>query len=218
MSSSETQDRFGSPGSDRPADDATAAAGSDATDSAVRRPRLLLHVCCGPCLTAVAERLLPEYDVSALWYNPNIDDPAEHDLRLRHAERVASHYGIKLDCAEDDPAGWLEAVKGLEQEPEGGRRCPVCFEYRLRRAAEFAAQSGRAFLATTLTISPHKPVEAVNRIGFRVSAELGVGFVERNFRLAGGFQRSIELSNALGLYRQRFCGCSFARRSEGEGR
>ena len=176
------------------------------------RPRLLLHVCCGPCLTAVVERILPQFDVVGLWHNPNIDTEQEHELRLGNARIVAEHFGIELICADYDAADWLRAVAGLEQEPEGGRRCPVCFDYRLRRTVQYAAEHQIDHVATTLTVSPHKPLDVINRLGADLCDEMGIRFVGRNFRRGGGFQRSVELSRELGLYRQRYCGCAFARR------
>jgi len=116
------------------------------------KPRLLLHVCCGPCATAVLERLLPRFEVELLWYNPNIQPPAEHQRRYQAVRQVAKHFGVRLRAIEPDEARWLGAVAGLEDEPEGGRRCTVCFDYRLRRAAKVAGRENFDYLTTTLAI------------------------------------------------------------------
>lgn len=174
------------------------------------QPRLLLHVCCGSCATAVVERLLPRFEVELLWYNPNIQPPAEHQQRYQGVRQVAKHFGVRLRAIEPDEARWLQAVAGLEDEPEGGRRCTVCFDYRLRRAAQVAGREGFDYLATTLTISPLKDLERVNRLGAHQAERCGVQFLTEDFRKAGGVQRSVELSKELGLYRQNYCGCLFA--------
>ncbi len=178
------------------------------------KPALLLHVCCGPCATAVLERLADSFDVTAFWSNPNIQPQEEHDLRLANLRLVTDRAGVDLIVADRDEDDWLEAVEGYEDEPEGGRRCGVCFDYRLQRAAREASRLGIEHMATTLTVSPHKPAQRIHPIGRRVAAEHGLQFLEEDFKKQGGFQRSIELSKQLGLYRQRYCGCLFSRDPE----
>lgn len=183
----------------------------------MRKPALLLHVCCGPCAGAVIERLVGRFHVTALWHNPNVQPEAEHDRRVEQARIVCREFNMDLVEGARDEAAWLEAVAGLEDEPEGGARCAACFEHRLRRSAQEAAARGMERLATTLTVSPHKPAADINALGRRVAAESGVCFLEEDFRQAGGFARSVELSRALGLYRQRYCGCLFSRREREHG-
>lgn len=176
------------------------------------KPTLLLHVCCGPCACAVIERLVERFHVTAFWHNPNVQPEDEHDRRLEQARIVCREFSVDLIVGERDEDSWLEAVAGLEDEPEGGARCAPCFEHRLRRSAHEAQARGMERLATTLSVSPHKPADGINALGRRVAAELGVRFLDEDFKQGGGFARSVELSKALGLYRQRYCGCRFSRR------
>lgn len=177
------------------------------TGDRAHRPPLALHVCCGPCATAVLERLLPEYDVEAVWYNPNLYPPEEHARRLAAMRAVATALGVPLTVLEYDPQRWEEACAQLWEEPEGGRRCQACFRLRLRRVAAYAAEGGVGLMATTLTVSPHKPASAINPVGKTVAGEYGVSFLQADFGKLGGFQRSVEMSRQWRLYRQRYCGC-----------
>jgi epoxyqueuosine reductase len=176
------------------------------------KPRLLLHVCCGPCATAVLERLLERFHVTAFWHNPNIQPSGEHDLRLEQARIVARELEVELVVDEGGGEAWEAAVRGLEGEPEGGARCEVCQRVRLEAAAREAASRGIENVATTLTISPHKVPEVVNRAGREAAEALGVCFLEEDFKQGGGFERSSEMGKEMGLSRQKYCGCLFARR------
>jgi len=180
------------------------------------RPRLALHVCCGPCASAVIERLVEDYEVITVWYNPNIDPVEEHDLRLAGMQRVAGLSGVPLVELEHDPEAWAQACAGLMDEPEGGARCSVCFRMRLARVARWAEESGIGVLTTTLTVSPHKSAERINAIGQEVCRDHRIAFMAENFKRRDGFRRSVELSRAWGIYRQTWCGCAPAR--EGVGR
>jgi epoxyqueuosine reductase len=180
------------------------------------KPHLLLHVCCGPCATSVLEQLIERYHVTAFWHNPNIQPGEERERRLEQASVVAREFDLDLVIDDDDPGNWLAAMAGYEDAPEGSERCTRCFETRLRRTAEEAAHRGFPTIATTLSVSPHKSVEAINRMGRRVAEELGVGFVEADFKQDGGFQRSVAISRRLNLYRQRYCGCRPPEPGQGE--
>ena len=170
-------------------------------------PRVALHVCCGPCASAVIERLAERFRVKAVWHNPNIHPKDEHARRLDGMRTVAKALDIPLTVLEYDVPAWYEACAGLLDEPEGGARCPVCFRLRMARVAEFAVGEGIEFFASTLTVSPHKPAAIINPIGEAVAGELGVTFVAEDFGKRAGFARSIEMSREYGLYRQRYCGC-----------
>jgi epoxyqueuosine reductase len=176
------------------------------------RSRLLLHVCCGPCATVALERLLPQYEVTAYWYNPNIAPPEEHDLRLEAARVVAAHAGVELVEAGYDPESWEECVSGLEDAPEGGARCEFCFAHRLANAAQYAQANRFTRLACTLTVGPRKNALLINTLGSALATAQGLRFVEADFRKQGGFLRSVELSRELGIYRQTYCGCAYSRR------
>ncbi len=173
-----------------------------------KRAKLLLHVCCAPCTTATVERLRDEYDVTAFFYNPNIFPKEEYDRRLAETTRFCEAIGLPLEIGAYDPDTWLARTRGLQDEPEGGRRCRVCFGLRLRVAASYARGNGFDALATTLTISPHKDAATINELGELIGAEAGIEFLARDFKKRDGFRRSVELSHQHGLYRQDYCGCA----------
>jgi len=176
------------------------------------KPRLLLHICCAPCSTWVCETLKREYQVTGYFYNPNIQPQEEYEQRRREMHRLADQVGLEVIDDEYEAEAWLAAVRGLEEEPEGGRRCQICYDLRLRRAAEYARDHGLEWLATTLTISPHKQASLINPIGEAICRQLGLRFLAADFKKKGGFEHSLRLSKEHGLYRQDYCGCEFSRR------
>ncbi|MBQ2311915.1 MAG: epoxyqueuosine reductase QueH [Firmicutes bacterium] len=183
------------------------------------KKKLLLHSCCGPCSTAVIERLLEDggYSVSVFYCNPNITDPEEYAHRKSEQIRFLAEINkqgaeVPFIDADYDPGSFLAVVKGLEEEPEGGARCSVCFELRLRRAAQYAAEHGFDCFDTTLTVSPYKNYDVISSIGRRISEETGVEYLSGNYKKKDGYRRSVELSRKYGLYRQHFCGCAFSLR------
>ena len=173
-----------------------------------KRAKLLLHVCCAPCATATVERLRGQYDVMAYFYNPNIFPREEHERRLAETARFCEAVGLPLEIGAYDPDAWLARTKDLQGEPEGGRRCRVCFDLRLRVAADYACRNGFDALAATLSISPHKDAATINELGELIGAEVGIEFLARDFKKRNGFRRSVELSHEHGLYRQDYCGCA----------
>ncbi len=179
-----------------------------------KKPGVLLHVCCAPDSTAVFERLSPDFEVFGFFHNPNIDPANEYHKRLAEARKVAQELGFPLIVPAFDPESWRRAVEGLEDEPEGGDRCAVCFRVNLRATARKAQELGIPFFTTTLTISPHKDSERILRIGREAGLEFGVSFLGENFKKRDGFKRSLELSRDLGLYRQGYCGCRFSLRKD----
>jgi len=174
-------------------------------------PRLLLHICCGPCSTTVIERLRDEHDITTYFYNPNIYPAEEYERRLTAARAAASRFGIPFETGPYEPDVFMTAVRGLEHEPENGARCPVCYRLRLSNAAGFASRHSFEFLATTLTLGPQKRASIINPIGHEVSAKAGITFVEADWKKKDGFKRSLELSGELELYRQHYCGCVFSK-------
>ena len=185
------------------------------------RPKLLLHACCAPCSSATLERLSAHFDLTILYYNPNIYPPEEYHRREAELERFVEQAGYHYPVVElpYDPQEFYTAVKGLENEPEKGARCTVCFRLRLERAAAYAQEKGFPLFATTLTVSPHKNAPLLNAIGQELGKRYGVEYLPSDFKKKGGYQRSIALSREYGLYRQPYCGCEFSRRqAEWEGR
>jgi len=141
-------------------------------------PKLLLHVCCAPCSSYCLEYLSAYFDVTVYYYNPNISIKEEYAYRLSEEKRFISlkefKHPVKLTESEYRPEDFFAAVKGLEQEPEGGLRCKECFRLRLGASAEKARELGMDYFTTTLTISPLKNAEKLNEIGERLAVEYGV--------------------------------------------
>lgn len=183
--------------------------------------KLLLHSCCGPCSTAVIERLLADtdFDITIYYYNPCIAPEDEYFHRKAEQIRVIKSVNsprVKfLDC-DYNPREYLDAVRGFEGEPEGGARCTRCFALRLKKTAEMAKAGGFDVFGTTLTVSPHKNAKVINSLGAQIAGDAGVSFLEADFKKKDGFKRSIVLSKQLGLYRQDYCGCIFSKRKEKE--
>lgn len=175
------------------------------------RKRLLLHTCCAPCASHVIEFLAPDYDITLLFYNPNIEPYEEYLKRkeqlqvLRLNMQSAEHVRL-LDCDYDHEA-FFAVAEGLRNEPEGGARCAFCFRLRLSETAKYAKSNGFELFATTLTVSPHKNAELINEIGYELSKSFEIAYFSSDFKKRGGYQNSVRLSKLYGLYRQRYCGC-----------
>jgi predicted adenine nucleotide alpha hydrolase (AANH) superfamily ATPase len=176
----------------------------------MRKPRLLLHMCCAPCSTHVINILKTDYQLEAYFYNPNIHPADEYSLRHEEAQAFADKVKVPIHCGEYDPSQWFRLVKGHESDREGGERCRICYEHRLRKTAEKAAAEGFDLFTTTLTVSLHKKAEAINAIGRRLAQRYGVKFLAADFKKRDGFKKSVELSRVYGLRRQRYCGCVFS--------
>ena len=183
------------------------------------RPSLLLHSCCGPCSSYVLSYLYRWFDITVLYYNPNIYPEEEYEHRLAEQSRL-------IDAMNHENAGgpqtelmvlpyehgeFLEAAKGFEAEPEGGLRCERCFEFRLKKTAELAVEGGFEYFGTTLTVSPHKNAMLINKIGQEIDSS-SVYWLPSDFKKKDGYKQSIELSKKYGLYRQNYCGCEFSAR------
>ncbi|MDM7925521.1 MAG: epoxyqueuosine reductase QueH [bacterium] len=176
------------------------------------RRRLLLHACCAPCGTHPFTVLREAFDVTVYFDNPNIFPESEYRARLDEIRALGDRWNFPVETAEYDAGNWRYAIRGLEDEPEGGKRCRVCFRFRLERTAERAAASGMDAFATTLTVSPHKNAALINRIGSEIGPLTGVTFIAADFKKQDGFRKSCALSREAGLYRQDYCGCEFSLR------
>lgn len=176
--------------------------------ASIEKPTLLLHVCCAPCATHCIETLLPHFQLTLLFSNSNIAPQAEYVQRLAHVRKLVTLHGLPLIEDAYDHAAWCTTVRGLEHEPEQGRRCRACFAHNLARAAAFARQHNLAQFTTTLTVSPHKHTPVIFEVGRQHA-----NFLEMDFKKNNGFARSIELSRKHGLYRQDYCGCEFGRKN-----
>lgn len=184
--------------------------------NAGRRPRVLLHSCCGPCSSAVLEKLIRNFEVTLLWYNPNLYPQEEFERRFATQMELVEKMGL----AEDVPIlaekwtheDYLARVKGLEGEPEGGARCTECFRLRLVECAKLAKRYGFDYFCTTLSVSRHKDAVRLNALGEEIGKAFGVAWLPSDFKKRGGEERSRQLSAQYGLYRQNYCGCEFSLR------
>jgi hypothetical protein len=178
-------------------------------------PSLLLHVCCAPCSSYCLEYLSQYFNITVFYYNPNISIKEEYEYRLSEEKRLLSEMPfknpVKIIDSTYEPEKFYRAVKGLEKEPEGGKRCLECFRLRLSETARKAKELGIDYLTTTLTISPLKDSQALNQIGAECAAEYGVNWLYSDFKKREGYKRSIVLSKEYNLYRQNYCGCVFSR-------
>ena len=183
-------------------------------------PRLLLHSCCAPCSTVCLERLSEVFSVTVFYYNPNIFPEEEYHFRkaeqIAFIERFPFRHPVGFLDADYAPSVFYDAVKGHEADPERGERCHICYRLRLARTASAAAEGGFAYFTTTLTLSPLKDAEALNRIGEEEAAlarrtqQADVRWLPTDFKKRNGFLRSCEITAAYGMYRQDYCGCVYS--------
>ena len=178
-------------------------------------PRLLLHACCAPCSSAVLEQLNDAFQIAVFYYNPNISPEdefrrrAEEQLRLVREMPLAED--IRAEIGAYDPERFYAAVRGHESDPEGGARCSICFELRLRETAKYARDIGAEYFTTTLSISPLKDASRLNTLGSAIAAEYGLKYLHSDFKKKDGYRRSCALSKEYDLYRQDFCGCVYSK-------
>ena len=179
-------------------------------------PKLLLHSCCAPCSSHCIEYLSQYFNITVLYYNPNIYPEAEYEKRKAEQKRLIcemdTKYPVKmLDC-DFESEKFYEMAKGMENCREGGERCFKCYRLRLEKTALEAKKIDFDYFTTTLTISPLKNAQKINEIGEELSEEYGVNFLPSDFKKKEGYKRSIELSKVYNLYRQNYCGCVFSQR------
>ena len=172
---------------------------------------MLLHICCAPDACIPIPDLLAEgWNVTGYYYGSNIHPRDEYTRRLEAVNILSAHEGTECVIPSYCPGEWLEVVRGLEHEPEGGRRCTECFRLQLEASAKEALRLGCGYMCTTLTISPHKNVNLINSLGESISALHGLRWESRIWRKNNGFLRSVRRSRDLGLYRQNYCGCIYS--------
>ena len=169
---------------------------------------LLLHSCCAPCSSYVITYLKDYFDITVLYYNPNIEPFAEYEKRKKEQIKLCNIFNIKvLDCDYDNEL-FHKMVIGLENVKEGGVRCFKCYELRLRKTASLATNYD--FFGTTLTVSPFKNSNKLNEIGLNLEKEFGIKYLVSDFKKKEGYKKSILLSKKYNLYRQDFCGCVYS--------
>lgn len=179
------------------------------------KPRLLLHSCCAPCSSYVIDYLNNYFDITILYYNPNIFPFEEYEKRKQEEIRFIKNYdGVKLlDCDYDNEI-YNNLIKGLENEPERGKRCSVCFELRLDKTAYLAKENDYEYFGSTLTVSPYKNADVINKIGEIIQEKYNVKWLYSDFKKNDGYKKSIELSKKYNLYRQDYCGCIYSKREK----
>lgn len=181
-------------------------------------PTLLLHSCCGPCSSAVIETLSRSFRVTVYYFNPNIDERLEYEKRASEQKRLLDEMETPIPVAflegEYDPEDFLKFARLRESDREGGERCTACYALRIDRTAREAAEKRFEWFTTTLSVSPMKDAERLNRIGLAAAEKYHVRWLPSDFKKKNGYQRSIELSREYDLYRQDYCGCSYSRIAE----
>lgn len=179
-------------------------------------PSLLLHSCCAPCSSYVLEYLSSYFKITVFYYNPNVSPAEEFDKRAKEQKELIRcmpfKYRVDYMIGNYEPERFYKMAEGMEDLPEGGKRCFSCYELRLREAADIAKQHGYDYFTTTLSISPLKNAEKLNEIGGKMAAEYGVDYLYSDFKKKEGYKRSIELSRKYNLYRQDYCGCIFSKK------
>ena len=172
--------------------------------------KVVLHICCGICAAGAAEVLAIEgHEVLGFFYNPNIHPPEEYQRRLETAQRVAKELNFSLEMPAYEPEEWLRQTSSLKDEPEGGKRCQVCYRLRLEKTHDYMVTCGADGFTTTLTISPHKSAQVINKIGHEIGGEKSL---MRDFKKKDGFKRAVQLATQWELYRQDYCGCIYSMR------
>mgnify|MGYP003314255617 CR=1 FL=1 len=181
-----------------------------------KTPRLLLHCCCAPCSSYVLEYLTHYFDITAFYYNPNINPAEEYEHRVEELERLIRQMPlfrpVTVQRGNYEPERFAAIAAGHENDPEGGERCFACYRLRLTEAAEVARTGGFDYFTTTLSISPLKSAVKLNEIGRELSAAYGVPYLYSDFKKKEGYKRSCALSAEYHLYRQNYCGCVYSKK------
>ena len=190
-----------------------------------QKPSLLLHACCGPCSSYVLEYLCSHFEITVLFYNPNIYPAQEYERRLKELKKFYTKFvpakNVVVVEAPYDPEDFYKAVGTREQpelanEPERGERCRRCYELRLRYSYNYAAAHNFDYFCTTLSISPFKDADMINEIAHQLTVPAvpepveGPRWLPSDFKKKNGFKRSLELSAEYNLYRQEYCGCIYS--------
>ena len=175
--------------------------------SIMRKKRILVQICCAPDALYVMDLLKENFDVTGYFYNPNIHPDDEYFLRHTETEKVAEITGFPLITGPYDPEIWTQLTRKYKDEPEKGRRCDICYAFRLKKTAEQASILGFDGFTTVMSLSPLKKADTINRIGRMFARRFGIEFLEANFKKKDGFLLSVRMSKDHGIYRQDYCGC-----------
>ena len=177
----------------------------------LKKPSLLLHICCAPCGTYITrDILMPKYRVTWFFYNPNLNSLAEYEKRLEFVKKAAQKIKVRLIIAPYDNVAWLQKIKNREDDPERGGRCIICYLDRLRETVKLAAEKKFDFFGTTLLVSPYKDKEAIIKLARDLMSSFGIKFLSEDLQTAENYRASQELAKEMGFYRQKFCGCEYS--------
>lgn len=179
-----------------------------------QKPKLLLHVCCAPCSSYVLTYLCNYFDITILYYNPNISPYEEYEKRLNEAKRLVKELNkdnIHIMECEYENEKFEQIAQGLEEVPEGGIRCRKCYELRIEKTAQYAKKHNYDYFTTTLTISPLKNSQVLNQIGRELEEKYNIKYLYSDFKKKEGYKTSIILSKKYNLYRQNYCGCKYSK-------
>ena len=177
-----------------------------------KKPKLLLHACCGICSSSVLERLIPYFDITVLYYNPNIYPEEEYKKRYETLKELItkSKSNVKIKEIGYESEKFDKIAQGLENEKEGGARCTKCFYLRLEETAKLAQKEDYDYFCTTLSVSPYKNSQKLNEIGKILENKYKIKYLYSDFKKKEGYKRSNELSRKYELYRQNYCGCKYS--------
>ena len=174
-----------------------------------------MHSCCGPCSSYVLEYLEKYFDITVLYYNPNIYPEDEYQKRLKEQIKLINLYGGKIKEVDFpyDNKEFVNVVKGHEKDLEGGARCHICYKLRMEKAAKYAKENNFDYFGTTLSVSPYKNSDVLNSIGKSLEDTYKIKYLYADFKKRNGYKRSIELSHKYNLYRQNYCGCNYSKQN-----
>ncbi|HDJ23982.1 MAG: hypothetical protein B5M54_05225 [Candidatus Aminicenantes bacterium 4484_214] len=175
-------------------------------------PKILVHICCAPDGLYVLKLLQTSYNVTGFFYNPNIHPGEEYRLRLEETLKIGELLEVPIIVGDYEAEKWFSLTRNFKDEPEKGRRCDLCYAWRLNKTGWQAKQNGFNYFTSTLTVSPWKKAPVINKIGRMLGKKWGVNFLEADFKKKDGFKKSVELSRQYGLYRQKYCGCLYSQK------
>lgn len=179
------------------------------------RNKLILHSCCAPCSSYVISYLTKFFDITILYYNPNISPYDEYIKRKNEQIKLINNINKDnkidiIDCDYDNDL-YERLIKGLESEPERGSRCSICYQIRMEKTAIVGKDNNYDFFCTTLSVSPYKNSDLINKIGKQLEEKYNIKWLYSDFKKKDGYKQSIELSKKYNLYRQDYCGCIYSK-------
>ncbi len=178
----------------------------------MQKEKFLLHVCCATCSLHPYFLLNKDYSIIFYFYNPNIHPREEYIKRLEGIKFVAGKYNIPLIIGNYQKDKWFDICSPFKKEPEGGKRCKLCYKMRIDKTSQTAEEKNFKLFSTTLSVSPHKDANAINKIGKSAAEDKNLSFYQANFKKKDGFKKTVQISKQLNLYRQNYCGCIYSKK------